>query len=296
MPACCWDSVRCSCLTRAEVPSHPGFLPAAQSTSVMKQKSTRTGLVKFMCLKIIVLALILALIYLCIFPGWPFALAPPYAEQKERKKLVLALQSIDKEQHLSADNLVAFKVLLWWSFLFSNCHFSSNFFLFFFLSFCHLCAFSEQVYSPAGQSVVMGIPLGSLPYSGSVAALVKPAVGPQVCLWSHWSPNCHQDCSLQDARVLGNVTEGGILSWLQTDTKLRPSRLQYVKLDINQERSAAGIGVQGSRAAHRGDSRQAASLSKVTNYKVKMGCGEECCIPKPNPDTKGRLHSAHFYL
>lgn len=86
------------------------------------------------------------------------------------------------------------------------------------------------------------------------------------------------------------------MSWLQTDTKLRPSRLQYVKLDINQERSAAGIGVQGSRAAHRGDSRQAASLSKVTNYKVKMGCGEECCIPKPNPDTKGRLHSAHFYL
>lgn len=184
MPACCRDSVRCSCLTRAEVPSHPGFLPAAQSTSVMKQKSTRTGLVKFMCLKIIVLALILALIYLCIFPGWPFALAPPYAEQKERKKLVLALQSIDKEQHLSADNLVAFKVLLWWSFLFSNCHFSSNFFLFFFLSFCHLCAFSEQVYSPAGQSVVMGITLGSLPYSGSVAALVKHAVGPQVCLCS----------------------------------------------------------------------------------------------------------------
>lgn len=109
--------MRCSCLTRAEAPSHPGFLPAAQSTSVMKQKSTRTGLVKFMCLKIIVLALILALIYLCIFPGWPFALAPPCAEQKERKKLVLALQSIDKEQHLSADNLVAFKVLLWWSFL-----------------------------------------------------------------------------------------------------------------------------------------------------------------------------------
>lgn len=142
----------------------------------------------------------------------------------------------------------------------------------------------------------MGIPLGSLPYSGSVAALVKPAVGPQVCLWSHWSPNCHQDCSLQDAWVMGNVTEGGILSWLQTDTKLRPSRLQYVKLDINQERSAAGIGVQGSRAARRGDSRKAASLSKVTNYKVKMGRGEECCIPKPNPDTKGRLHSAHFYL
>lgn len=137
----------------------------------------------------------------------------------------------------------------------------------------------------------MGIPVGSLP----VAALVKHAVGPKVCLCSPWSPNCHQDCSLQDARVLGNVSEKGILSWLQTDTKLRPSRLQDVKLDINQEKSTAGIGVQGAEQLAEGI-RGRQPPSSVTDYKVKMGCGEECCIPKPNPDTKGRLHSAHFYL
>lgn len=117
MPACCWDSVKCSCLICADVPSHPGFLPAEQSTSVMKQNFTWTGLVKFMCLKIIVLALILALIYLCIFPGWPFAPAPPCAEQKERKNLRLCYTALTKEQHVSADNLVVFKVLLWWWFL-----------------------------------------------------------------------------------------------------------------------------------------------------------------------------------
>lgn len=146
---------------------------------------------------------------------------------------------------------------------------------------------------------MMRIPVGSLPYSGSVAALVKHAVGRQVCLcslWMLWNPNCHLDHSLRDAQVLGNVTEEGILSWLQINTRLQPSRLQYVKLDLNRERSAAGIVVKGSREAHRRESKKAASLIKATNYEVKMEHGEECCIPKPIPDTKGRLNCAHFNL
>lgn len=170
---------------------------------------------------------------------------------------------------------------------FNNCHFSSNFFLFLFLSFCHLCAFSEPVYSPTGHSVMMRIPVGSLPYSGSVAALVKHAVGRQVCLcslWMLWNPNCHLDHSLRDAQVLGNVTEEGILSWLQINTRLQPSRLQYVKLDLNRERSAAGIVVKGSREAHRRESKKAASLPNQSNkLRSQDGAWGRMLYPQTHP-------------
>lgn len=117
--------------------------------------------------------------------------------------------------------------------------------------------------------------------SGSVAALVKHAVGPKVCLCSPWSPNCHQDCSLQDARVLGNVSEKGILSWLQTDTKLRPSRLQDVKLDINQEKSTAGIGVQGAEQLAEGIRGRQPPSSKSQITKSRWGVGKNAVSPNP---------------